>query len=103
MLPRSHNHELPRLPLALFYAKSFILSSTTSPKDNFLKYKGNPDDLSQDLDRAVDSGMVYSDRRAITTAGRLRMEAFDETSRHTIRTVAILAVARVPKCVTRRV
>ncbi len=65
--------------------------------------RGKRNDLSEVLDRAVGSGVVHDDQKAIWTTWRVSMEALDENSRCAIRSVAMLAVGEVPKCVMRRV
>ncbi len=97
------NNGLARLPLALVQAGSFIRSKEMSFRKYAAMYQGTWNDLSQVLEKAVDSGVVHNDQRAIWTTWRVSMEALDEISRLVIRAVAMLGVGEVPECLMSRV
>ncbi len=70
------NHGLGRLPLALVQAGSFIWNALMSFEEYADMYRGKRNDLSEVLDRAVGSGVVHDDQRAIWTTWRVSMEAW---------------------------
>ncbi len=97
------NDGLARLPLALVQAGSFIRNETMSFEEHAVLYQGKRSDLSEVLEAVLDSVMMRSGQRVISTTRRVSIEALDAISRRTIGAVAILGIGEVPERLMRRV